>query len=57
MDEIVIAPEANRKKIIFVFHGYGADNENLLPIGRAFSQCIESVEVRLPNGIEPCNEG
>jgi phospholipase/carboxylesterase len=55
MQELVI--HSKTKKIIFVFHGYGADKENLFPVAKAFAENIDEVEVHVPDGIERCPEG
>jgi phospholipase/carboxylesterase len=57
MDEIVLAAKSKAEKLIFVFHGYGADKTNLRSIGEEFANVLPNAEVRLPNGIEPCDEG
>ncbi|MDR2645891.1 MAG: dienelactone hydrolase family protein [Holosporaceae bacterium] len=58
MDEIVLAARSgNVEKIVFLFHGYGADKDDLLPIGERISDVLPEAEIRLPNGIEKCGEG
>jgi phospholipase/carboxylesterase len=57
MDEIILASKSKTSKLTFIFHGYGADNNNLRPIGEEFSEALPDAEVRLPNGIEECDEG
>lgn len=54
LNEIVLNSGTNTNKIIFVFHGYGANKEDLLPIAEEFSNNIEDVEVRLADGIQEC---
>lgn len=57
INEIVISSDDEVKNIVFVFHGYGADNKDLLPVGQQFAHAVDGVEVHLVNGIEPCDEG
>ena len=57
MDEIVLAARSSVKKVIFLFHGYGADKNDLCPIGERFSEIFPDAEIHLPNGIEECNGG
>lgn len=57
MDEVVIPSKSKTQKIIFLFHGYGADKNDLLRIGEHFSQTLEEAEVHLPNGVLSCDEG
>ncbi|MDR0753272.1 MAG: dienelactone hydrolase family protein [Holosporaceae bacterium] len=57
MDEIVLAARSSTEKIVFLFHGYGADKDDLLPIGKRISGTFPEIEVRLPDGIEECREG
>lgn len=57
MNEIIINPKSELKRIIFIFHGYGANKENLLPIGKEFSNKLNDVEIHIPDGIEICEEG
>lgn len=54
LKEIVLGSKTNLKKLIFVFHGYGANKENLLPVGEAFSDNIECAEVHVPDGLQNC---
>ncbi|MDR2106919.1 MAG: dienelactone hydrolase family protein [Holosporaceae bacterium] len=57
MDEIVIKARSNVSELVFLFHGYGADKNDLLPIGEIFSETRSGAEVHLPNGVESCDEG
>ncbi|MDR0678231.1 MAG: dienelactone hydrolase family protein [Holosporaceae bacterium] len=57
MDEIVLEARSNVAKCIFIFHGYGADKNNLRPIGEEFSKIFPEAEIHLPNGIESCDDG
>ena len=57
MSELVIKSIGAPKKIIFIFHGYGADKENMKPIGQALAQSFEDIEIRMPDGFQECNEG
>jgi phospholipase/carboxylesterase len=57
MNEIVLKPKEKFHKLLFVFHGYGADGNNLLPVGEEFSQAMPSAEVRIPDGLEVCDAG
>lgn len=57
MEEIIINTQNNVKKLIFLFHGYGANKENLLPIGKIFANEIPNSEVHIPDGIDICPHG
>jgi phospholipase/carboxylesterase len=57
MNEIVIKSKIETKKLIFVFHGYGANKENLLPIGESFADNLNDAEVHLADGPELCDAG
>jgi phospholipase/carboxylesterase len=57
MDEIVLAARSSVKKVVFLFHGYGADKNDLRPVGEQFSKVLPEAEIHLPNGIEKCDEG
>ncbi|MDR0677472.1 MAG: hypothetical protein LBF57_02240 [Holosporaceae bacterium] len=55
MDEIIIKNnDIDVTRIIFLFHGYGANKNDLVPIGEAFLKAIPDAEIHLPNGIESC---
>jgi phospholipase/carboxylesterase len=57
MEEIVLKSKSKTQKLIFVFHGYGSDKNDLLSIGEEFLKAIPAAEIHLPNGIENCEEG
>jgi phospholipase/carboxylesterase len=57
MDEIVLEARSKIDSLIFIFHGYGADKDNLRPVGEAFSKALPGAEIHLPNGIEKCDDG
>jgi phospholipase/carboxylesterase len=57
MKELVLDSKTKTEKIIFVFHGYGASKENLLPVGEIFSDKINDAEVHVPDGLEICDAG
>ena len=57
MDEYVVHAEEAARQVLFLFHGYGSDNRNLEPVGRILADAVPGMEVRLPRGIEPCEEG
>ncbi|MDR2417258.1 MAG: dienelactone hydrolase family protein [Holosporales bacterium] len=42
------------KKLVVVLHGYGADAENLWPVGYEISKALPEAEVLVPNGFDPC---
>ncbi|MDR2412250.1 MAG: dienelactone hydrolase family protein, partial [Holosporales bacterium] len=48
------AEEKRPKKLVVVLHGYGADAENLWPVGYEISKALPEAEVRVPNGFDPC---
>ncbi len=57
LNEIVINSRGSTNKIIFVFHGYGANKEDLIPIAENFSDNIEDAEIHLADGIQECYDG
>ncbi|MDR3187010.1 MAG: dienelactone hydrolase family protein [Holosporaceae bacterium] len=57
MNEIVLESKEKFQKLLFVFHGYGADGNNLLPVGEEFARAMPSAEVRVPDGLEACDAG
>ncbi|MDR2158281.1 MAG: dienelactone hydrolase family protein [Holosporaceae bacterium] len=57
MDEIVLKARSDMDSLAFIFHGYGADKDNLRPIGEEFSKVLPGAEVHLPNGLENCDDG
>lgn len=56
MNELVIPSKEETKNLVFLFHGYGSDKDNLQPIGEKFAEALPSAEIHLANGIEPCSE-
>ncbi|MDR1910506.1 MAG: hypothetical protein LBQ26_01530, partial [Holosporales bacterium] len=56
LSEHVFKPAKNKppKKLVIVLHGYGADAENLWPIGHEISQALPEAEIHIPNGFDPC---
>ncbi len=56
MNETVIPARKETKNIIFLFHGYGSDKDDLYPIGKTFANTISTLEVHIPNGLEICPE-
>jgi len=56
MDELVIPSKAETKNLIFLFHGYGSNKENLQIVGENFAEALPSAEIHLANGTEPCAE-
>ncbi|MDR2781828.1 MAG: dienelactone hydrolase family protein [Holosporaceae bacterium] len=57
MEEIILNSSSDARRIIFIFHGYGADNENMRSIGNVFADAFPQTEIRIPNGLEKCCEG
>jgi phospholipase/carboxylesterase len=57
MDEIVLETYSNLTKCVFIFHGYGADKNDLRPVGEEFSRILPGAEIHLPDGIENCDDG
>ncbi|MDR1235596.1 MAG: dienelactone hydrolase family protein [Holosporaceae bacterium] len=56
MKEIILnsTPEADR--VLFIFHGYGADAENLKSVGEIFGDNFPKTEIHIPDGPEKCRE-
>jgi phospholipase/carboxylesterase len=57
MDEIVLSAQPTADGLVFIFHGYGADKDDMRHVGKEFSKALPTVEIHLPNGIEECDEG
>ncbi|MDR1982334.1 MAG: dienelactone hydrolase family protein [Holosporaceae bacterium] len=57
MDEIVLKAHSTLTRCVFIFHGYGADNNDLRPVGEEFAKALPGAEIHLPNGIESCDDG
>jgi phospholipase/carboxylesterase len=57
MDEIVLNSGSKAERIVFLFHGYGADNENMRSVGEVFLRAFPETEIHIPNGIEEVNGG
>ncbi len=56
MDETVIPSKTATKDLIFLFHGYGSNKDNLQIVGETFAEALPSAEIHLANGIEHCPE-
>ena len=56
MDELIIPSKKETKNLIFVFHGYGSDKDNLQIVGEKFAEELPTAEIHLANGLEPCAE-
>lgn len=56
MDEIVIPSKKETKNLIFLFHGYGSNKENLQIVGESFANALPTAEVHLADGVERCPE-
>ncbi|MCR5224646.1 MAG: dienelactone hydrolase family protein, partial [Alphaproteobacteria bacterium] len=56
MDEVVLKAQSAVRQLVFIFHGYGSNKDDLVSVGEAFSEASPSSEVHLPNGIEKCKE-
>lgn len=57
MDERVIKSREETKRLVFIFHGYGANKEDMFSIGEAFSEVLPDAEIHMPDGFDPCNDG
>jgi phospholipase/carboxylesterase len=57
VDEIVLPARSDAEKLVFIFHGYGADKNDLQFVGEAFAKSLPTAEIHLPNGFEVCDEG
>ena len=55
--EIVLNENIEAKTLIFVLHGYGANKEDILPIGEYFSSGFDDAMVCVPNAIDKCDDG
>ncbi|GHU12524.1 phospholipase [Alphaproteobacteria bacterium] len=55
MEEYVIKSKAKTKRIMFIFHGYGASKENFQAAGEIFAKTFNDIEVHIPDGIEKCD--
>ena len=58
MDEIILKSHSEEvRQLVFIFHGYGSNKDDLVTVGEAFSKVSPDSEIHLPNGIEKCDEG
>ncbi|MDR1375839.1 MAG: dienelactone hydrolase family protein [Holosporaceae bacterium] len=55
MGEIALKSKEEFRELLFIFHGYGADGNNLLPLGEKFAQAMPSAEIRIPDGLKVCD--
>ncbi len=46
--------DALKKVLIIFFHGWGADNTNMVDLGEEFSKFIPGAVCYFPNGVIPC---
>jgi len=56
MDETVIPSKIETRNLVFLFHGYGSNKDNLQAVGERFAEALPSAEIHLANGIERCPE-
>ncbi|MDR1334644.1 MAG: hypothetical protein LBJ71_05490, partial [Holosporaceae bacterium] len=56
IEEIVLNSTEEAEKVLFIFHGYGADNENMRPLGEVFASVFPKMEIHIPNAPEDCEE-
>jgi phospholipase/carboxylesterase len=56
MEEIILNSHEKAEKILFIFHGYGADNENMRFLGEVFAKAFPKIEVHIPNAPNECEE-
>ncbi|GHT94129.1 phospholipase/carboxylesterase [Alphaproteobacteria bacterium] len=54
MEEIVIEATKRVKKIMFVFHDYGSEPNDILTVGELFSSKFKDVEIHVPKALEEC---
>ncbi len=45
------------KNLVIIFHGYGADGENLIDLGQAWAPLLPHTAFVAPNGLKPCEMG
>ena len=45
---------SNKKKLLILLHGYGADGNDLLPIGKHIQEKITNIEFISPNAFDKC---
>jgi len=45
---------SNKKKLLILLHGYGADGNDLLPIGEHIQKKIPNIEFISPNAFDKC---
>lgn len=57
MDETIIAAQSSVTDLIFIFHGYGTDKNDMHPLGELLNKAIPNAEIHIPNGLELCPEG
>ena len=57
LQELQITEKLPIKGLVYVFHGYGANNENLYDVALAFQKFILLFRFIIPNGIERFENG
>lgn len=45
------------KNLVIIFHGYGADGDNLIGLGQGWSSLLPTTAFVAPNGLAPCEMG
>lgn len=54
LDEKIINEMEFPRRILFLFHGYGANKENMFSVGMVLQKaCGDDTEVHIPDGLEP----
>ena len=56
MDEVVLKSKSETRQLIFIFHGYGSNKDDLVSVGEAFATVRPEAEIHLPNGFEKCDD-
>ena len=45
------------KNLVIIFHGYGADGDNLIDLGQSWAPLLPNTAFVAPNGLKPCEMG
>jgi len=54
MNETIISSKETTKNLVFIFHGYGANKEDMWREAEAFSTVLPYAEIHVPDGFEQC---
>ncbi len=50
-------PQGDIEHLVIIFHGYGADGDNLIGLAQGWSSLLPNTAFVAPNGLNPCKMG